>query len=225
MQEYSSNNSPLLIIYKGAMAGSRWVVSTDSVTLGRAKDCEVVLSEREVSRYHARIERDAAGYLVRDLGSRNGTHVNGESVRGLPYRLRDGDEIELAGALRISFVAGEATLPLADLGLDGIDLDQVGQRLQVDQATRQVCFGRQILDPPLSPAQFSFLVRLITAKGAVVTREEAVAAVWPDAAGGVTDQALDALVYRLRERLSELDPDHMYVSTVRGHGFRFSLRP
>ncbi|MCU0522417.1 MAG: FHA domain-containing protein [Anaerolineae bacterium] len=219
------NNSPLLIIYKGSMAGSRWMVSSDSVTLGRARDCEVVLPEREVSRYHARIERDATGYVLRDLGSRNGTLVNGEAVRGLPYRLRDGDEIELAGALKLSFVAGEATLPLADLGLDGVDNDHIGQRLQVDQATRQVCFGRQILDPPLSPAQFGFLVRLIAAKGAVVTREEAVAAVWPEAAGGVTDQALDALVYRLRERLSELDPDHVYIATVRGHGFRFSLRP
>lgn len=225
MEEFSQNNSPLLIIYKGALAGSRWPVSSESTTLGRAKDCDVVLPEREVSRHHARIERDAVGYVLRDLGSRNGTMVNGEVVRGLPYRLRDGDEIELAGALKISFVAGEATLPLADLSFDLGDMSPMGQNLQVDLATRQVCLGRQILEPPLSPAQFAFLLRLIAAKGAVVTREEAVSAVWPDAAGGVTDQALDALVYRLRERLTELDPDHVYVTTVRGHGFRYLEHP
>jgi DNA-binding winged helix-turn-helix (wHTH) protein len=48
--------------------------------------------------------------------------------------------------------------------------------------------------------------------------------VWPEALGGVTDQAVDALIYRLRERLAELDPDHTYVVTVRGHGFRYEPR-
>jgi DNA-binding response OmpR family regulator len=36
----------------------------------------------------------------------------------------------------------------------------------------------------------------------------------------VSEQAIDALVRRLRDRLAELDPDHRYVVTVRGHGFR-----
>jgi len=220
MQELNQN-IPILIIYRGLLAGSRWPVAGDSVTLGRAKDCDVVLPEREVSRHHARIERDTVGYVLRDLGSRNGTSVNGEAVGNLPSRLRAGDEIELAGALRISVVAGEATLPLASGDIDIGDFESYGEHLQVDPSTRQVCLGRNILDPPLSPAQFVFLMRLITARGGVVTREEAVAAVWPDAAGGVTDQALDALVYRLRERLAELDPDHTYVATVRGHGFRY----
>jgi len=97
--------------------------------------------------------------------------------------------------------------------------------LQLNRAARQVCFGRQILDPPLSPAQFALIVLLIDAHGDVVTRDEVIQAVWPDAVGGVTDQALDALVYRLRERLAELDPDHNYVVTVRGHGFRFVAHP
>ncbi len=39
---------------------------------------------------------------------------------------------------------------------------------------------------------------------------------------GVTDQAVDALIYRLRERLAELDPDRAFIVTVRGHGFRFA---
>lgn len=223
MQELN-HNVPLLVIYRGLLAGSRWPVTGDSVTLGRAKDCDVVLPEREVSRHHARIERDTAGYLLRDLGSRNGTTVNGEALGNLPYRLRDGDEIELAGALLISFVAGEATLPLSDGGFGFGGIEEFGHLLQIDQSTRQVSLGRKILDPPLSPAQFAFLVQLISAKGAVVTREDAVAAVWPDAAGGVTDQALDALVYRLRERLAELDAGHTYVATVRGHGFRYVAR-
>ena len=208
---------PLLFVYQGVMAGKRWKIKADSVTLGRADDCDITLPDRQVSRYHARIERSEAGYLLRDLGSKNGTHVNGEPLRGQPYRLRDGDEIDLATVVELGFVAGEATLPLTG------NTGQPGG-LQLDQAARQVYLGRQILDPPLSPPQFRLLSLLIEADGDVVTREEVIDHVWPEAVGGVTDQALDALIYRLRERLAELDPEHNYVVTVRGHGFRYEPR-
>ncbi len=210
-----SQNHPLLVIYKGALAGTRWPLSHESVTLGRAADCDIVLSERQISRYHVRIERDIDGYLLRDLGSKNGTFVNGEQVRGQPYRLQDGDEISLATTLQMGFVAGEATLPLGELFLPG--------QLVVDVSARRVRLGRKELDPPLSPAQFSLLEMLAKSEGAVVTREDVIHCVWPDAVGGVTDQAVDALVYRLRERLAELDPDRNCITTVRGHGFRFNV--
>ncbi len=44
---------------------------------------------------------------------------------------------------------------------------------------------------------------------------------WPEAIGeGVSEQAIDALVRRLRDRLAEVDPTFQYIVTVRGHGFR-----
>jgi pSer/pThr/pTyr-binding forkhead associated (FHA) protein len=211
----NEQNQPLLVIYKGALAGMRWPLNREPVTLGRAADCDVVLPERQISRYHVRIEWDADGYVLRDLGSKNGTLVNGERVRGQLYRLRDGDEISLATTLQIGFVAGEATLPLEEIFLPG--------RLIVDEDTRRVRLGREELNPPLSPAQFTLLAMLVKSKGVVVTREDVIHAVWPDAVGGVTDQAVDALIYRLRERLAELDPDRNYLTTVRGHGFRFDM--
>lgn len=211
----NEQNQPLLVIYKGALAGMRWPLGREPVTIGRAADCDIVLPERQISRYHVRIEWDADGYVLRDLGSKNGTYVNGEKVRGQLYRLRDGDEISLATTLQIGFVAGEATLPLEEVFLPG--------HLVVDEDARRVRLGREELNPPLSPAQFTLLAMLVKSKGAVVTREDVIRAVWPDAVGGVTDQAVDALVYRLRERLAELDPDRNYLTTVRGHGFRFDM--
>ncbi len=208
-------NVPVLIVYEGVMSGSRWPLDRDRITIGRAPDCDIVILERQVSRYHVRIERDGEGYLLRDLGSKNGTTVNDEPVRGQPYRLRDGDEIVLATAMRIGFVAGDATLPLGGL------LPAAPQSLVVDKEARRVSLGRRELDPPLSPSQFCLLILLIESKGDVVSRQDVVRAVWPDAVGGVTDQAVDALVYRLRERLTELDPDHNYIVTLRGHGFKF----
>lgn len=212
-------NVPVLIVYEGVMSGSRWLLDRDRITIGRAPDCDIVILERQVSRYHVRIERDGEGYLLRDLGSKNGTTVNDEPVRGQPYRLRDGDEIVLATAMRIGFVAGDATLPLGGL------LPAAPQNLVVDKEARRVSLGRRELDPSLSPSQFCLLILLIESKGDVVSRQDVVRAVWPDAVGGVTDQAVDALVYRLRERLTELDPDHNYIVTLRGHGFKFVAFP
>ncbi|MBN1873777.1 MAG: FHA domain-containing protein [Anaerolineae bacterium] len=208
-------NQPLLIVYKGSLAGNRFLIQ-DSLTFGRASDCEVMLLERQISRYHARIEHDRDGYLLRDLGSKNGTTVNDEPVGVQPYRLRDGDEITLAATVQMGFVSGDATLPLSD------ESDMLlGQGLEVDMDARRVRFGRKELDPSLSPAQFALLSLLVESAGNVVTRQDVIDTVWPDAVGGVTDQAVDALVYRLRERLIELNPDHNYVVTVRGHGFRY----
>jgi pSer/pThr/pTyr-binding forkhead associated (FHA) protein len=61
-----------------------------SVLVGRASACEVVLADRTVSRLHARFERDGSEWIVRDLGSRNGTAVNGVGVDRMA-RVRAGD--------------------------------------------------------------------------------------------------------------------------------------
>lgn len=210
-------NVPMLIIYDGTLAGTRWPLQESALTLGRSSDCDVVFLERQISRYHARFEHDEDGVLLRDLGSKNGTQVNAEPVRGQPYRLRDGDEIFLAGTVRMGYVAGEATLPLAGLM-------SIAPSLAIDQDARQVTLGRRELEPPLSPSQFCLLALLMAHGGDVVERQTVIEAVWPEALGGVTDQAVDALVYRLRERLAELAPDHEYLVTVRGHGFKFERK-
>jgi DNA-binding response OmpR family regulator len=49
--------------------------------------------------------------------------------------------------------------------------------------------------------------------------------VWPEEERmGISEQAIDALVRRLRDRISAVDPDHAYIVTVRGHGFRLENR-
>ena len=206
---------PMIVVYKGSLIGNRWMVDKPSIVIGRALDCDVVIPDRQISRYHVRIESDQHGYLLRDLGSKNGSFVNGESISEQPYRLNDGDEIILAHVCSLGFVTGEVTLPLDS------SREKLGT-LSIDDSTKSVVLGRKELDPPLSPAQFTLLSLLINAEGRVISREEVIHYVWPDAEGGVTDQAVDALVYRLRERLMEIDAVHNYIVTVRGHGFRFA---
>jgi pSer/pThr/pTyr-binding forkhead associated (FHA) protein len=67
---------------------------TDEVTVGRGGGCGIVLTEDQfVSTVHARLFRRGEGLYVEDLGSRNGTFVNGEQVQA-PHRLRRGDRVQ-----------------------------------------------------------------------------------------------------------------------------------
>lgn len=81
----------VLEIIEGPGAGTTFHID-GPVELGREQSVDVVLDDEEVSRRHARLSPDAGGVLVEDLGSRNGTYVNGQPVHG-PRQLRAGDEL------------------------------------------------------------------------------------------------------------------------------------
>ncbi len=211
---------PMLIAYEGDLEGQRWVLDQERSTIGRASDCDIVLPKRQVSRYHAQIERlgfengsENGGYVLHDLGSKNGTYVNGQEVHDKPHPLKDGDEIQIALCIKMGFIGADATLPL--------ELNGAQRGLHIDPASRQVFIAGYELTPPLSQAQYRLLKLLLDHAGEVVSRDEIVNAVWAEeAALGVSEQAIDALVYRLRDRIAAVDPDHDYIITVRGYGFR-----
>jgi hypothetical protein len=204
----------MLILQRGSdEAGRRWPLDRQGVTIGRNEDCSIVLPDRMVSRHHARLYWLNGHYYVEDLDSKNRTHVNGQEIRG-PYELRDGDEIQIALRFKLAFVDANATAPLS---LDAPA--EIGLRLE--PATRQVFVCGRALTPPLSVAQYHLLELLTDAEGTIVTREDVVHGVWPEAVEeGVSEQAIDALIRRLRERIAEIDTERQYIVTVRGHGFR-----
>lgn len=213
----TQQDRPILVAYEGELEGERWVLDQEQVTIGRAGDCDIVLPRRQVSRYHAVIERVDEGCVLRDLGSKNGTYVNGRQIGEEPYRLKDGDEIQIALYVKLGFVGADATVPL--------ELTGPYRGLRLDKPAKRVFIGGQELSPPLSPAQYRMLEVLFDNEGDVVLRDEIVSAVWSDEeAYGVTEQAIDALVHRLRERIAAIDPDHEYIVTVRGYGFRLDNR-
>jgi DNA-binding winged helix-turn-helix (wHTH) protein len=212
LMKKSQEDYPLLVAQEGPLKGQRWQLS-QPIVLGRESTCEVMIADRQVSRFHARLTPTPEGIILEDLGSKNGTHHNGVSLTA-PVVLQDGDIVSVAMTQQFMFLVSDATTPL----LDGSP--QHG-RLMMDLKSRRVWVNQQQLVPPLSAQQFKLLWLLYEKQGQVVSRPDLVAVVWgDDQMMGVSDQALDALIRRLRDRISALDPSHQYISTVRGHGVR-----
>lgn len=214
----NNHEYPLLIAQTGPLEGQRWKIKSELI-LGRDSDCDIIIPLRQVSRHNTRIYLSPDRAIVEDLDSKNGTYVNGQIVQE-PVTLTDGDELQISFAQHFIYLSSDATMPL-----EGLLLEMHTRRLQMDIAARRVWVAGQELDPPLSASQFNMLQVLYEQTGEVVTRPEIIEAVWGKAAEGVTEQALDALVRRLRDRLAGVDPGHEYIVTVRGHGLRLNNPP
>ncbi len=90
--------TPHLLIRSGARAGARIRVDSDRLRIGRRPDLEVALDperDLEVSALHAELSRVEGTWFLKDLGSRNGTFLNGRPLGPQPVRVEMGDEIRL----------------------------------------------------------------------------------------------------------------------------------
>jgi len=237
MEKYS-DEVPFLVAQAGPLNGQRWALR-ESILVGREPDCDVVISDRQVSRHHARFTLSQNGIYLEDLGSKNGTHHNGHPVSESVF-LQDGDVIQIALAQRFVFLSSDSTIPLDNQPSELVEsqLAALAQpfnpieagRLHLEKKSRQVWIKTSRGDgsqkeeeilPPLSVSQFRLLQTLYDNQGRVVSRPDLVAAVWGEGqAFDISEQALDALVRRLRDRIAHIDPTFEYIVTVRGHGLR-----
>lgn len=210
--EGNLSESPLLIAQTGPLKGQRWTIDKPLI-IGRESSCEIVVADRMVSRFHARVSPTDKEIVLEDLGSKNGTHCNGVPINK-QITLQDGDILQIALAQQFIFITSDATLPLQES-------EHLQGKLQLDVRSRQVWVNGKLVDPPLSAMQFHILQILYNKQGQVVSRQELVNEAWgEEQAVGVSDQALDALLRRLRDRILETDPSQQYIITLRGHGLR-----
>jgi hypothetical protein len=215
---HTDDNSPTLVAQSGPLNGQRWALEKTTI-IGRETECDIIIPSRQVSRFHARITANDDGIFIEDLASKNGTHLNGENIIG-SVRLEDGDSIQIALAQQFVYISSDATLPLDAPEFE--DLAKTGStRLRLEKRSRRVWVKDTEVLPPLSVSQFQLLEILYEHQGRVVSRNNLIQTVWGEEnAVGVSEQALDALIRRLRDRLSAFDSEHRYIITVRGHGLR-----
>jgi len=99
------HGTALLVVLRGPNAGARFLLDADEVSSGRHPNSDIFLDDVTVSRKHATFRREGDVFLVRDVGSLNGTYVNRERIDEAALKTRD--EVQI-GKFRLVFYAGAA---------------------------------------------------------------------------------------------------------------------
>ena len=95
--------SALLVVRRGPNSGSRFLLDSDTTTAGRHPSSDIFLDDVTVSRRHVEIVAGPDGFVVRDVGSLNGTYLNRERIEEAP--LANGDELQI-GKFKLVFLQG-----------------------------------------------------------------------------------------------------------------------
>lgn len=208
------------ILLKDAVGAERLIPFDQPVlTVGREPTCTIRVDSPYVSRQHARIELHDDQTMLVDLGSRNGSLLNGERVEGT-VALAPGDVVTIA----------DVTLEcLAEEGLDGTTRTFASKRpitpvaldlLVVDTQAYEVQIGGKTLKRRLSAQEFELLSHLYANRERVCQRQELGDAIW---GGGNWDpNMLHRLVHRLKEKLEPIPEKPRYIQTIPWVGYRLT---
>lgn len=109
---YQPQRPPALVMRQGPQPNQAFSLHKIVLTLGRAADNDIVIDDAEVSRHHARLTLRGNDWVLEDLGSRNGTFVNGQRITG-PVLLRPGSQVALGPDVLFSMEGGVPVAPVA----------------------------------------------------------------------------------------------------------------
>lgn len=145
------------------------VLSRDVTTLGRSGEADIAIrGDRGVSKLHARIETEASGYVIADLGSRNGTYVNDHPIGGEPAPLLPGDRIRLGRSVFV-FEGGEPEGTVPEERTD--DLQAPASLFRADQLPFTMTGGTPAVRPEDTDGRLLKLTEL--SKEVMTSRSEA----------------------------------------------------
>lgn len=224
----------VLIVHSGVSDAGVVPLENERHILGRAPVADVALENPYVSRRHAEIAYDGQDYFIRDLGSKNGTYVDGRAIGPQPVKLRGSEVIELGqGQVVATFGLGSSTVTLPSQA--GSRDDGAGRGsttapqpspsrtrgLVVDAARREVIVHDEVVSPPLSRKEFDVLALLYERAGQACSKDEIAARGWPERpTGAVSDQEISQCVHRIRRRVEEDQASPKFIISIRGFGYR-----
>ncbi|AGL02239.1 FhaA domain-containing protein [Desulfoscipio gibsoniae] len=99
VDEPSRNETVLLEVVEGALAGKRFTLDSSQAVIGRGEICDICLPDNSISRRHAALSRTGRHFVIKDRSSTNGTYVNG--VKVTERELVDGDIIKMGNTVLI----------------------------------------------------------------------------------------------------------------------------
>lgn len=98
-----NESEAILVVERGPVPSTQIPLQEEQLTIGRSAGNDIVLADPEVSRRHLRVVRRVDGFAIEDIGSTNGTFVNGQRISHLTL-LQDGDTIDLGDTVRLRFM-------------------------------------------------------------------------------------------------------------------------
>jgi hypothetical protein len=205
----TSRLAPRLAVESGPGTGDEYLVRKAVTLIGRNEGCDLVVNDPLVSRRHCQILWDGVYCTVEDLGSTNGTYVNGQLLTAA-HALRPGDHLQVADVV-FTFADPQATLA-----------GYTSPNLKIEQAARRVTVNHEAVE--LSAKEYDLLLYLDQHSDRICSKAELAKAVWPEYQGDVFDYQVESLIRRLRQKLEPDAEEPHLVVTIRGRGYRL-IRP
>ena len=173
--------------------------------LGRGVENEIVIVSKRASREHAHIRRDGRRTFLDDMGSTNGTFLNGERMLG-SVQLRDGDQISIG---EIMFIFHDPDTTTRETPFPELEVNAKAGVVRLNRHTVQ-----------LSPKEFSLLAYLYQNRGKVCSKDEIGRTVWSEYQSGIYDYQIENLIRRLRTKIESDANSPVLLITVRGLGYK-----
>jgi pSer/pThr/pTyr-binding forkhead associated (FHA) protein len=202
-------------------SGKDYELDMATISIGRSTDNQIVFASDSVSRHHALITFSGGVYVLRDLGSKNGTRVNGQPLSG-EHPLNNEDKVAF-GDIKLTFKLGEEGETRTLTHVSPVKA-LVKSYLELDFEAMQVKLHGQLLDPPLTLMEWKLLVLLYQNHGKVCSRDLIIETLYQNSDPDIFDSAIETLVSRLRKRLQMPYLTQLpYIRAVRGVGYKLDL--
>jgi DNA-binding response OmpR family regulator len=185
---------------------------TGEVVAGRAEACDIVLADDVVSRQHASLQRLGEQLLIRDLGSRNGTTVNGRRFAGSEAFAPARATVQIGPfqlAVSLPESASDSTTVMA--------VQAMNARCYLDLGLHAFYVDGSVAIEGVAGREFALLERLARAAPNVVPNQDLADSIWGEGQWDV--YMLHNLVRRVRRKIGEVTADEVLV-TVPGAGYR-----
>ena len=206
-------------VNKGIDGISMIPINASSVIAGNSDAVDIKLENRFVSRRHFQVRFESDVFYISDLGSTNGTYLNGNKLNpNEDHILRDGDIVGLGVDEVLLVFSG----PVGTVRIDTAVIARASQPdegdLVVDSSSRDVWVRGGKL-PSLPRKEFDILECLFQNRGQAVSRDEIAAAGWPARPDDVPNSDIDQYIRRLRRKIEENPSKPKIILTRVGYGY------
>lgn len=199
---YLTDSVTALVFIAGPNTGRRYALSDGEYVIGRRSDCQIFVPDMRVSRQHARLRASGGKWEVEDLGSNNGTWVNGARIAGA-QRISHGDEIAIASN-RIRVESPDEQVPptpAGDARLTIVDAHGSVVRSREESGNHSLVRSTGVLTSSTELRHLRLLERKLTALTAIL-----------DAAAKTPDP--DALLEAVLDPLLDMFPEAETVGVL-----------